>query len=217
MSYKVKELFYTLQGEGAHAGRAAVFVRLAGCNLWSGRDADRASAAASTGARCPLFCDTDFVGGKRMTAKEIAAAVSALSAGRSAIVVVTGGEPLLQFDDELNEALLHVTDQVCIETNGTQQLPALTGRRPWICCSPKLPPDRLRLQTCDEIKVVVPSHDPLLFSDFALRAGVRADRRYVQPEDGPQMGANTEAAIHFVRTNPTWRLSVQTHKMIGVP
>ena len=215
MAYSIKELYLTLQGEGAHAGRVAVFVRFAGCNLWSGRDRDRERDAAGNGARCPLFCDTDFVGGDRFTAKELAAKVQALGAGPDVFVVLTGGEPLLQVDAALLAEFEAIGAAAHVETNGTVRPTdeVLAGLR-WITLSPKVAPSRLVLQRANELKVVVPSYDPLSFGLTGLAAG---GVLYVQPEDGPDAANNLQACLAFVQANPKWRLSVQIHKIIGVP
>lgn len=211
MSYAVKEIFYTLQGEGAHAGRPAVFCRFAGCNLWSGREADRQDATCS-------FCDTDFVGtdgpggGRFATAAELASAVrAAWPAGDEGIpyVVCTGGEPLLQLDEAAIEALHAGGFEVAVETNGTQ--PAPSGLD-WVCVSPKSTAP-LVLRTGDELKLVYPQHDapPEAFAALAFR------HRFLQPMDGPRLRENTAAAADYCLRHPAWRLSLQTHKLIGLP
>jgi 7-carboxy-7-deazaguanine synthase (Cx14CxxC type) len=210
MTYAVKEIFYTLQGEGAHAGRPAVFCRFAGCNLWSGREADRATATCT-------FCDTDFVGtdgdggGKFRSAEELAAAVAACwpadeFAGR--YVVCTGGEPLLQLDEPLIEALHAHGFAIAVETNGTQ--PAPSGLD-WICVSPKAGAP-LVLTEGDELKLVYPQSgaQPEQFSALAFR------HFFLQPMDGPDLAANTAAATSYCLAHPQWRLSVQTHKLLGI-
>ena len=209
MSYAVKELFLTLQGEGGQAGRAAVFCRFAGCNLWSGREQDRAGAACS-------FCDTDFVGvdgpgGGRFAAPEaLAEAAERLWVGEGArLVVFTGGEPLLQLDDPLVAAFKARGFEIALETNGT--LPAPAGID-WICVSPKA--DNPVVQTSgQELKLVFPQADapPERFEDLAF------ERFYLQPMDGPAREANTAAAVAYCLQHPRWRLSVQTHKYLGLP
>ena len=208
--YAVKEIFYTLQGEGANAGRAAVFCRFAGCNLWSGREEDR------TRADC-RFCDTDFVGtdgeggGKFRDAAALAAAVTAAwRAGPDGrFVVLTGGEPALQVDAALVDALHGHGFTVAIETNGTLPLPPGLD---WICVSPKAGAE-LRQTTGDELKLVFPQAglppESLLGLDFP--------RRFLSPMDGPDLARNTAAAVAYVKQNPVWRLSVQSHKHIGIP
>ena len=212
MSYAVKEIFYTLQGEGAHAGRPAVFCRFAGCNLWSGREADRASAVCT-------FCDTDFVGtdgpggGKFATATALAEAVDAAwpAAATDGVpyVVCTGGEPLLQLDDAAVEALHAAGFEVAVETNGTQPAPEGVD---WICVSPKADAP-LRLTSGDELKLVFPQAgvDPERFRPLGFR------HRFLQPMDGDRLAENTAAAAAYCLAHPGWRLSLQTHKLIGLP
>lgn len=209
MTYAVKEIFYTLQGEGANAGRPAVFCRFAGCNLWSGLERDRAAAVCK-------FCDTDFVGtdgtlgGKYVTAAELAAVVARqwpiTSKGRR-LVVCTGGEPLLQLDDALIAAL-HAEDfEIAVETNGTIAAP--TGID-WICVSPKAGAELVQTHG-QELKVVVPQ--PF---DFEYLSALKFEHRFVQPMDGPSRLENTQFAIDWCLLHPEWRLSVQTHKVIGI-
>jgi 7-carboxy-7-deazaguanine synthase len=208
VSYAVKEVFYTLQGEGAQTGRPSVFCRFAGCNLWSGREADRASAACS-------FCDTDFVGtdgdegGRYPNAAALADRVASLwPAGQPArFVVCTGGEPLLQLDPPLIEALHACRFEIAVETNGT--IPPPPGLD-WVCVSPKAGA-RLVVETGDELKIVVPQPglDPLDFAGLGFR------RFSVQPMDGPDRARNTELAMAFCQAHPRWQLSLQTHKLIG--
>ena len=209
MSYAVKEIFYTLQGEGALTGRPAVFCRFAGCNLWSGREEDRAAAGCT-------FCDTDFVGldgtlgGRYRDSAALADRIAALwpvgQGGR--FVVCTGGEPLLQLDPPLIAAL-HARDfEIAIETNGTLPLPAGLD---WVCVSPKAG-SSLAVTAGDELKVVVPQPglDPLVFAGLAFR------RFSVQAMDGPDRARNTEWAIDFCLRHPQWQLSLQTHKITGI-
>jgi 7-carboxy-7-deazaguanine synthase (Cx14CxxC type) len=207
MSYAVKELFLTLQGEGGQAGRAAVFCRFAGCNLWSGREQDRATAACS-------FCDTDFVGldgigGGRYTAEALAAAAAALWRGEDRrLVVFTGGEPLLQLDAALISAFKTHGFEVALETNGTLPAP---GGVDWICVSPKAA--NTVVQTSgQELKLVFPqaAAPPERFTHLPF------ERFYLQPMDGPEQAANTAAAIAYCLQHPQWRLSVQTHKVLGI-
>jgi 7-carboxy-7-deazaguanine synthase (Cx14CxxC type) len=209
MSYAVKEMYYTLQGEGAQTGRAAVFLRFAGCNLWSGREEDRASAVCR-------FCDTDFVGldgvggGRFETAQDLAAAVAALwPGGGRPYVVCTGGEPLLQLDEALIAALHAKGLEVAVESNGT--LPAPPGLD-WICISPKAGAALVQ-STGDELKLVFPQPDamPEAFAALAF------SHFFLQPMDGPAREANTQAAIAYARAHPQWRLSLQTHKLTGIP
>jgi 7-carboxy-7-deazaguanine synthase len=211
MSYAIKEIFYTLQGEGANTGRAAVFCRFAGCNLWTGREHDRGNATCQ-------FCDTDFVGtngpggGSFTTAEALSAAVAAAwpasDAGRR-FVVCTGGEPLLQLDAPLLRALHEAGFEVAVETNGT--LPVLPGVD-WVCVSPKAGSE-LQVRTGDEIKLVFPQAgaEPERFERMSFR------NFFLQPMDGPQREANTEAALRYCLAHPRWRLSLQTHKLLGIP
>jgi 7-carboxy-7-deazaguanine synthase (Cx14CxxC type) len=209
MAYSVKEIFYTLQGEGRNAGRAAVFCRFAGCNLWSGREQDREDATCT-------FCDTDFVGtdgtggGKFRDAESLAAAVDAEwgPAGRPKMVVLTGGEPLLQVDAPLLDALHAHGFQVAVETNGTCQPPPGID---WLCVSPKA--DAPVVQTRgQELKLVYPQPgvDPARFERLDF------ERFLLQPMDGPALAENTAAAIAYCMAHPQWRLSVQTHKVVGI-
>lgn len=211
MSYAVKEIFYTLQGEGAQTGRAAVFCRFAGCNLWSGRDADRASAVCR-------FCDTDFVGtdgpggGRFADASALADAVAAqwpTANGGKRFVVCTGGEPLLQIDAPLIDALHTRGFEIAVETNGTVAAPAGLD---WICVSPKAGAV-LTQTTGDELKLVYPQVEalPEQFDSLAFR------HFFLQPMDGPERAANTKQAVRYCRQHPQWRLSLQTHKILGIP
>ena len=209
MAYSVKEIFYTLQGEGRQAGRAAVFCRFAGCNLWSGREQDRASAACT-------FCDTDFVGtdgtggGKFADADALAAAVAAEWTGgpNRRLVVLTGGEPLLQVDDALVAALHARGFEIAVETNGTIAPPSGID---WLCVSPKAAAP-LAINCGDELKLVYPQAEamPERFERLAF------DHFLLQPMDGPDVAANTAAAIAYCMAHSQWRLSVQTHKVVGI-
>jgi 7-carboxy-7-deazaguanine synthase len=208
--YAVKEIFYTLQGEGANAGTPAVFCRFAGCNLWSGREEDRAKAVCQ-------FCDTDFVGtdgergGRYTTAAALADACRAACTATEGptLIVLTGGEPMLQVDQNLIDALHARAFSVAIETNGT--LPAL-DTIDWICVSPKAGAE-LRQTRGDELKLVYPQDDidPARYLDLEFKY------RFLQPMDGPAREANTISAIAYCKANPPWRLSVQTHKILGIP
>ncbi len=218
MSYSVKEIFYTLQGEGANAGRPAVFLRFAGCNLWSGRESDRAGAVCR-------FCDTDFVGtdgalgGKFETAEALAVAIEAVwparGAGQAArdaaarFVVCTGGEPLLQLDAALVAALRARGFAVAVETNGTLAPPE--GEL-WLTVSPKAGAP-LKLEGGDELKLVFPQAgaEPGRYEQLAFR------HFFLQPMDGPHKARNTQLAIEYCLAHPRWRLSLQTHKLIGIP
>jgi 7-carboxy-7-deazaguanine synthase len=210
MTYSVKEIFFTLQGEGANAGRAAVFCRFAGCNLWSGREEDRTSAICR-------FCDTDFVGtegslgGKYIDAPKLAATIAGqwpTAQTERRLVVLTGGEPLLQVDAELVNALHDHSFEVAVETNGTLDAP---GGLDWICVSPKAG-TILKLRMGQELKVVVPQ-DGL---DLEQLATMPFEHRFVQPMDGPHILENTRWAIEWCLRNPSWRLSIQTHKVLGI-
>ena len=213
MTYAVKEIYYTLQGEGFHTGRPAVFLRFAGCNLWTGRETDRASAICR-------FCDTDFAdtngpgGGKYTTARVLAEAVQRAwpatdRASTKPLVVCTGGEPLLQLDQTLIAALHGCGFEVAVETNGTIATPPGLD---WLCVSPKAGAP-LEQRSGDELKLVYPqdgidptSLETLDFSWF-----------FLQPMDGPELRRNTELAVQHCLENPKWRLSVQMHKVVGIP
>ncbi|MGJ4945275.1 7-carboxy-7-deazaguanine synthase [Bradyrhizobium sp. HKCCYLS1011] len=209
MSYAVKEIFMTLQGEGAHAGRAAVFCRFAGCNLWSGREQDRESAVCR-------FCDTDFVGtdgtlgGRYATADALAETIAAQWTGGEAerYTILTGGEPLLQVDAALIDALHARGFAVGIETNGTLEPPAGID---WICVSPKAGAE-LKLRHGHELKLVYPQRGaaPEEFERLSF------ERFSLQPMDGPDAAENTARTIDYCMRHPQWRLSLQTHKMIGI-
>ena len=210
MTYSVKEIFLTLQGEGGQAGKAAVFCRFSGCNLWSGREQDRAKAVCA-------FCDTDFVGtdgengGKFATAEALAAAVEAQWTGGpdDRLVVCTGGEPLLQLDAEAIAALRARGFQIAVESNGTLKAPDGID---WICVSPTA--DAPVVQTSgQELKLVFPQEKapPERFADLDF------ERFYLQPMDGPERERNTQLAVAYCLSHPQWRLSVQTHKYLGLP
>nr|WP_216667389.1 7-carboxy-7-deazaguanine synthase [Herbaspirillum rubrisubalbicans] len=211
VTYSIKEIFYTLQGEGTHAGRPAVFCRFSGCNLWTGREEDRARAICQ-------FCDTDFVGtdgengGKFKSAEALAAKIDSLwpaTYAPSKYVVFTGGEPLLQLDAALIAAMHAVGFEIAIETNGTIAVPEGVD---WVCVSPKMGSE-LKVTRGSELKVVVPQagqplahYETLDFQHFLL-----------QPMDGPQAAANTRLAIEMVKHNPKWKLSIQSHKLLNIP
>ena len=222
MTYTVKEIFYTLQGEGAQAGRAAVFCRFSGCNLWSGREEDRSRAVCQ-------FCDTDFVGtgpdgGKFKSANELADAIDRSWAGEGRFasedssplsaslprkyVVCTGGEPLLQVDESLISELHRRGFEVAVETNGTRPAPPSLD---WICVSPKAGAPLVQT-TGSELKLVYPQDDapPEKFEHLGFR------HFFLQPMDGPDTAANTERAIEYCLRHPRWRLSIQTHKLVGL-
>ena len=217
MTYAVKEIFYTLQGEGANAGRPAVFLRFAGCNLWTGREADRTKAVCQ-------FCDTDFVGigpdgGSFRDATSLAAAVASRWPGGAAasggpgvrpLVVCTGGEPLLQLDEPAIDALHAAGFEVAVETNGTQPVPRGIDH---LCVSPKAGAP-LVARAGQELKLVYPQGEPEAqperFAELAF------DHRFLQPMDGPRLAENTQAAVAYCLAHPEWRLSVQMHKMVGI-
>jgi 7-carboxy-7-deazaguanine synthase (Cx14CxxC type) len=215
--YTVKELFPTLQGEGAHAGRAAVFCRFAGCNLWSGREEDRAAAICQ-------FCDTDFVGsdglggGRFETASSLADAIetswrSTLAGPQQRYVVFTGGEPLLQLDEVLIAALHQKGFEIAIETNGTIKVPKGVD---WVCVSPKAGSDLVVLQA-DELKLVIPQNDHQKLEKLMARfEGMDYRNRFLQPMDGPNLKSNTQLAVSLCQKRPLWRLSLQSHKLIGI-
>jgi 7-carboxy-7-deazaguanine synthase (Cx14CxxC type) len=213
MNYTVKEIFYSLQGEGANAGRPAVFCRFSGCNLWSGREEDRPRAVCQ-------FCDTDFVGtdgqggGRFAKAEDLARAIALRwpcdPSGRARpLVVCTGGEPLLQLDEALVRALHDFGFEVAIETNGTRLPPPGVD---WVCVSPKAGAD-LVLRRGQELKFVFPQAgaDPQCFE------GLEFSHFFLQPMDGPERERNTQLAVHYCLEHPRWRLSLQTHKLLGLP
>ena len=209
MAYSVKEIFYTLQGEGAQAGHAAVFCRFAGCNLWSGLEKDRASAVCQ-------FCDTEFVGtdgeggAKFASARDLALAIAAKwpNGQERRYVVCTGGEPLLQLDEPLIDALHGEGFEVAVETNGTR--PAPKGLD-WICVSPKAGAEFV-LRQGDELKIIFPQMgiDPESFRDLRFK------NYFLQPMDGNALQENTRLAIEYCKSHPQWRLSIQSHKMLGI-
>ena len=214
MSYSVKEIFFTLQGEGANTGRPAVFCRFSGCNLWTGHEKDRADAVCQ-------FCDTDFVGtdgvgGGRFTdAAEVARAVSQAwpegqrSARIRPLVVCTGGEPLLQLDEELVAAFHQAGFEVAVETNGTRPAPRGVD---WVCVSPKAGAE-LALRSGHELKLVFPQEnaEPELYENLDFQ------HFFLQPMDGPFREENTRLAVQYCLAHPQWRLSLQTHKLVGIP
>jgi 7-carboxy-7-deazaguanine synthase (Cx14CxxC type) len=216
MVYRVKELFHTLQGEGARAGTSAVFCRFTGCNLWTGREEHRATAVCQ-------FCDTDFVGtdgpggGVFVTARDLANAVADCwkeatgvdAADSPAYVVCTGGEPLLQLDEEAVEAMHAVGLEVAIETNGTKVVPPGVD---WVCMSPKAGSETI-VTAGEELKLVhpQPGADPEMFEHLDFTHFL------LQPMDGPDVAANTAAAVAYCKAHPKWRLSLQTHKWLGIP
>lgn len=209
MTYSVKEIFYTLQGEGLRAGRPAVFCRFTGCNLWSGREEDRSTAVCQ-------FCDTDFVGtdgtlgGKFVTPEQLAEQIAALwpEHKQQRYVVLTGGEPLLQVDAALIQALHHQDFEIALETNGTLAVPEGVD---WICVSPKAGADWVQ-KTGNELKLVYPQ--PTLMPDALTTTNF--DHYLLQPMDGLFQKQNTRKAIDYCQQNPDWRLSVQTHKFLDI-
>jgi 7-carboxy-7-deazaguanine synthase len=215
MTYSVKEIYYTLQGEGANAGRPAVFLRFSGCNLWSGLEKDRAHGLGG----CSRWCDTNFVGtdgpggGKFSSAEALAHAVAAQwpnnASRETALIVCTGGEPLLQLDEALVSVMHALGFSIAVETNGTLDPPSSID---WLTVSPKANAP-LRLFGGHEIKLVYPQAGmpPESFEDLKFQ------HRFLQPLDGPERAANTQRAIAYCLANPKWRLSMQTHKVIGIP
>lgn len=210
MTYSIKEIFYTLQGEGAHSGRPAVFCRFSGCNLWSGREVDRATAICS-------FCDTDFVGtngvlGGKYNAQNLTQTINqqwptCYEAGK--YVVFTGGEPLLQLDPALLAAVHAAGFEIAIETNGT--LPVPTGVD-WICVSPKIG-SMLKVRSGSELKVVIPQ----VGQNLSEYENLDFQHFFVQPMDGLELERNTQLAIETCKNNPRWKLSLQTHKLLQIP
>ena len=213
MSYSVKEIFYTLQGEGANTGRAAVFCRFAGCNLWTGRESDRHKAVCK-------FCDTDFIGtdgiggGRFSNAKELARKVfetwePGSNKNARPLVVCTGGEPLLQIDENLIDAFHEFCFEVAVETNGTIAAPEAID---WVCVSPKANAELIQ-KSGDELKLVYPQieNTPDQFEDLDFR------HFFLQPMDSPERDKNTFMAVEYCKRNPRWKLSLQTHKILGIP
>lgn len=211
MAYTIKEIFFTLQGEGAQSGRAAVFCRFSGCNLWSGREEDRERAVCK-------FCDTDFVGtgpdgGKFSSAAEVAGRIEECWDGRAAgsgrkYVVCTGGEPLLQLDEALIGELHALGFEVAVETNGTRPAPPSLD---WICVSPKAGAPLVQ-RSGNELKLVYPQPDAMPESFESLRF----EHFFLQPMDGPALLSNVNAATEYCMSHPRWRLSVQSHKLLGI-
>jgi len=211
LTYSVKEIFYTLQGEGHHAGRPAVFCRFAGCNLWSGREIDRANAICQ-------FCDTDFVGtdgelgGKFKRAEQLAETINKLwpvTYPEFKYVVFTGGEPLMQLDVNLVNAMHAVGFEIAIETNGTIAVPEGID---WVCVSPKMGSE-LIVEKGDELKVVIPQ----IGQDMQKYEQLNFSHLFVQAMDGPLQADNCRKAVEFCKTHPRWKLSLQTHKLLQIP
>jgi 7-carboxy-7-deazaguanine synthase (Cx14CxxC type) len=212
MAYQVREVFYTLQGEGAQWGRPAVFCRFAGCNLWSGREEDRASAVCR-------FCDTQFVGtdgpggGRFASAEALAERIESFWPSgevRHRFTVFTGGEPLLQVDPALTKELHRRGFQIAVETNGTQKAP---NGLDWVCVSPKAGAEWV-LRRGDELKLIYPQ--PGLMPEDVVRQGAAFRHWWLQPMDGPDLAENTQRAVEYCLREPRWRLSLQTHKFIGI-
>ena len=224
--YAVKSLWRTLQGEGAWAGRAAVFVRFVGCNMWTGYGRDRERDAAR-GHACAAFCDTDFTkeGSARLSAADLAAEARRVGGGID-LAVLTGGEPLLQADAGLVGALRQRGFEVAVETNGTVRLADAFGEADdwpdWVVCSPKLAADRTVIEAMDELKLVVPAYRPEAYAGLVERVrphrvGGRPRRfLWVQPEDGPRLAEATALAVALAQRDRQWRVSVQTHKVLDV-
>lgn len=202
-TYLVNEIFHTIQGEGHWTGRAAVFCRFSRCNLWTGREEDRATAICK-------FCDTNFLAGRRINQTDLVAEIMHAwpQTAHRPMVVFTGGEPLLQLDEELVWKLKDLSFYVAVETNGTQPVPDGID---WVCVSPKAG-TKLRVMAADELKLVYPQPD--LMPDKLIR--YMAETKWLTPMDGPNIEANTKAAIDYVKADPVWRLNIQTHKVIGV-
>ncbi|HLZ46647.1 MAG TPA: 7-carboxy-7-deazaguanine synthase [Gemmatimonadales bacterium] len=217
MTYTVKEIYCTLQGEGANTGRPAVFLRFSGCNLWTGREEDRSSAICQ-------FCDTDFVGGTKFSgAVQLAEEVASQWFGNGTskrFVVITGGEPLLQLDDNLIASLHNLGFEIAIETNGTLQAPPGLD---WVCVSPKAG-TVIRQRSGNELKLVYPQWEPTvgaqhaapLHLDPAQFERLNFAHFFLQPMDGPDVEQNTELAARYCLEHPRWRLSLQTHKLLGI-
>lgn len=208
MAYKIKEIYYTLQGEGYYTGQAAVFCRFTGCNLWTGREKDRISAICQ-------FCDTDFVGmdgelGGKYEAKELVEQIRSLwpDSDQPCFVVFTGGEPALQMDEKLVKTLHEANCFIAIESNGTISLPKGID---WVCISPKAGSE-LVVRSGNELKLVYPQRTmlPELFESWDF------DHFYLQPMDNEAVEEHTEQAVKYIRSNPKWKLSIQTHKILGI-
>lgn len=213
--YTVHEFFATLQGEGLYAGQKSVFIRFAGCNMWTGDPSTRERDFKRNGAHCALFCDTEFRGGERYVATQIVAEAKKLGASKHTFVVLTGGEPLLQVDKELLLAFKQAGIPVHVETNGS-----LPVKQPWrelithLVISPKQAPERIVQTECDELKVVIPRYDPHAYSEV-----IQSRRKTVQPEEDPDENVwkeNIHKAKDFVMDNEAWSLSLQIHKYLGM-
>ena len=231
-SYRVKHVFQTVQGEGFWVGRPALFVRLVGCNMWSGYEADRARDADRTGADCPRWCDTDFTkeGASTLTADQLTDQMREIGGPAIDFCVLTGGEPLLQADAALVHALHEAGYEVALETNGTVPLADAFGNDnseqlhtpDWVTCSPKRPEDQLALERYDELKLIVPDYRPSNYAQFAEHATPHSingrERRllWLQPEDGPRLEEAQAMAVDLALKHPEWRVSTQTHKVLNV-
>lgn len=223
MSYRVKEIFYTVQGEGYHAGTAAVFVRFTGCNMWTGRAEHRERDAARNGAECPKWCDTDFADGDPLDLGELLqACMDTLQLPNALpLVVLTGGEPLLQVDRALVEGLRFAFPfaTIAVETNGSME-PKPGVQLDWICVSPKQAPERIQLVAGDEFKVVYPAYNPGDYIDIAMgfdHLFVSAEAETTEVGKSLIVKDNLSRAAQFCMENPMWRLTLQSHKIIGVP
>ena len=217
MSYALSETFYTLQGEGFYAGTPAQFIRFAGCNLWSGSDVDRNRDAERSGAACPRFCDTDFATRARTGVDGLLELLEAPD--DVPLIVLTGGEPLLQLDQQLVDALHRrfPSAVVALETNGTRRI-LVTGID-WICVSPKVAPDRIFVRAGNELKVVVPAYDPSIFTELASgfdHRWVTAEAQTSSVGESLIVGDRLRSAAQWVLRNPSWRLTLQGHKVIGI-
>lgn len=240
-SYAISEIFYSLQGEGMHAGTPAVFVRLAGCNLWRNTPETRDADAERHSAKCPQWCDTDFQMTERLTAADIQLRIEAMTHdvtrdAKLPLIVVSGGEPLLQLDLDLMVRLFAIADHVGIETNGTQPLPDdfygwFVDGELTVTCSPKVPPADLRLQHVSELKVVFPEYDPEVYAQHFADSLDSYDEfplhhLYVQPQAVPELHQIGKSRLHrgtmeqaaaWVMKHPRWKLSLQTHKILELP
>jgi len=223
--YSIKDTFYTVQGEGAHAGTPALFIRMSGCNMWSGLEPHRQRDAKRNGALCPLWCDTDFAHGTMMGGVDLAKRTGGTFPCDVPLVVITGGEPLLQVDREFIAVVRSIAPDavIAVETNGTVLPKVPVGVRhglDWICVSPKLPVDRLKLKHGNELKVVFPAYDPTAYEsirDNFEHAFVSAEATTTGVGKSLISNSNLQNAADFVMRRPGWRLSLQSHKIIGVP
>lgn len=220
MAYLVREMFRTLQGEGVQVGTPMLFVRFSGCNLWTGREPDRVRDAARTGAQCPLYCDTDFVSGERLEASDIVARLSSLPGPRW--ICFTGGEPALQLDRPLLEATRAAGYLAAIETNGSRDLGPIRDLLDWVCVSPKLPLSNLLVPSTAQTIVCEGDELKLIYQGQAastLEPFVQLHFRHflLQPAWGPRYQEFLVAALSLVQAQPVWRLSLQTHKILGLP